>query len=63
MTFLRTQLSPATPSDISKPVSDWMASQIDAMHGVNVRDWDASNAAITRGNDLVDVIDAKCGLS
>jgi hypothetical protein len=33
------------------------------MHGVNVRDWDASNAAITRGNDLVDVIDAKCGLS
>ncbi|WP_264021141.1 hypothetical protein [Mycolicibacterium canariasense] len=40
-----------------------MASQIDAMHGVNVRDWDASNAAITRGNDLVDVIDEKCGLS
>lgn len=63
ISFLRTRLSPATPSDISKPVSDWMASQIDAMHGVNVRDWDASNAAITRGNDLVDVIDAKCGLS
>jgi hypothetical protein len=63
MSFLRTQLGQATPSDIRKDVSDWMASQIDAMHGVNVRDRDASNAAITRGNDLVDVIDGKCGLS
>ena len=63
MPFLRTQLSPATPGDIEESISDWMASQIDTMHEVNVRNWAASNAAITRGNDLVDVIDAKCGLS
>lgn len=63
MSYLRTQLTSATPVDIQAPISDWMTAQIDAMHGVNVRDWNASNAAITRGNDLVDVIDTKCGLS
>lgn len=63
MSYLRTQLTAATPDDVHTPISDWMAAQIDAMHGVNIRNWDASNAAITRGNNLVDVIDSRCGLS
>ena len=60
--FLRTQIGPATPADVEATITDWIATQIDSMHGVNVRNWSASNDAITRGNDLVDVIDAKCGL-
>jgi hypothetical protein len=63
ISYLRTQLTAVTPDDVRTPISDWMAAQIDAMHGVNIRNWDASNAAITRGNNLVDVIDARCGLS
>lgn len=61
--FLRTQISPATPSDVRALISDWMATQIDSMHGVNIRDWKESNAATTKGNDLVDIIDAKCGFN
>lgn len=60
--YLRTQLAPETPADVRTPIGNWIAAQIDSMHGVNMRDWSAANAAITRGNDLVDVIDAKCGL-
>jgi hypothetical protein len=33
------------------------------MHGVNIRNWKESNAATTKGNELVDMIDAACGLS
>lgn len=61
--FLRTQIGPATPAEVRAPITDWIGTQIDSMHGVNVRNWNASNAAITQGNDLVDVIDAKCGFS
>ncbi|RAV06670.1 hypothetical protein DQP55_23850 [Mycolicibacterium sp. GF69] len=61
--FLRTQIGPATPTEVRALITDWIGTQIDSMHGVNVRDWSASNDAITQGNDLVDVIDAKCGFS
>lgn len=61
--FLRTQIGPATPAEVRAPITDWIGTQIDSMHGVNVRNWDASNDAITQGNDLVDAIDAKCGFS
>ncbi len=62
ITFLRTQVGSATPPIVSTPIGDWIATQLDSMHGVNVRDWDASNAATERGNDLVDVIAPACGL-
>ena len=61
--FLRAQIGTATPADVKAPITDWIGTQIDSMHGVNVRNWNASNDAITQGNDLVDVIDAKCGFS
>ncbi|MCH9729735.1 MAG: hypothetical protein K0U84_08695 [Actinomycetia bacterium] len=60
--FLRTQISPATPPSVKTPITDWMAAQIDSMHGANIRHWDESNAATERGNDLVDVIAPACGL-
>jgi hypothetical protein len=60
--FLRTELSPVTPPVVGTPISDWITEQIDSMHGVNVRDWNASEAATKRGNDLVDVIAPACGL-
>ncbi|QZT54995.1 hypothetical protein JN084_18465 [Mycolicibacterium austroafricanum] len=61
--FLRTQIGPATPAEVGTPITDWIGTQIDSMHGVNMRNWNAANYAITQGNDLVDVIDAKCGFS
>lgn len=61
--FLRTQLGPATPAEVRALITDWIGTQIDSMHGVNMRNWNAANYAITQGNDLVDVIDAKCGFS
>lgn len=60
--FLRTQISPATPSRVQALLGDWIATQIDSMHGVNIRDWKDSNAATKKGNDLVDVIVPACGL-
>ena len=62
ITFLRTKIGPATPAAVRASVADWIATQIDSMHGVNVRDWGATNVATSRGNELVDVIVAECGL-
>jgi hypothetical protein len=62
ITFLRTRIGPATPPAVRASVADWIATQIDSMHGVNVRDWSATNVATSRGNELVDVIVAECGL-
>ena len=62
ITFLRTKVGPATPAAVRASVADWIATQIDSMHGVNVRDWSATNVATSRGNELVDVIVAECGL-
>ena len=61
--FLRTHIGSATPSEVRAPIIAWIGIQIDSMHEVNMRNWNAANHAITQGNDLVDVIDAKCGFS
>jgi hypothetical protein len=60
--FLRDEASTATPPDLLALVMAWTAAQIDSFHYANIRDWDASNAARERGNDLVDVIAPACGL-
>lgn len=60
--FLRTQISPATPPEVQRLIRDWTATQINSMHGANVRDWKQSNEATNKGNDLVDVIVPACGL-
>ncbi len=60
--FLRDETSTATPPDLLALVNEWTAAQIDSFHYANIRDWDASNAARDRGNDLVDVIAPACGL-
>jgi hypothetical protein len=62
ITYLRSQISPATPAEVLTPIDNWITAQIDSFHGANVRDWTASTAALDRGNTLVDVIDAECGL-
>lgn len=60
--YLRSQTSDATPPELRKLIQEWTAAQIDSFHGANVRDWNSSNAARDRGNDLVDVIAPACGL-
>jgi hypothetical protein len=60
--FLRTNVSPATPLTISEPIGQWIAASIDEMHAMNQRDWAAERTALTRGNELVDVIAPACGL-
>jgi hypothetical protein len=60
--YLRTQIEPAAPDDVVTPIRAWIASEIDRLHFVNMRDWPAASAALTRGNDLVDVIAPACGL-
>lgn len=60
--YLKTQLSPVTPTAVAVPIDNWIAAQIDSLHEVNLRHWDASNDAADRANDLVSPIVAKCGL-
>jgi hypothetical protein len=60
--YLRTQISPATPVDVSGPINEWISSEIDRLHYVNMRDWPAASASLDRGNNLVDVITPRCGL-
>lgn len=62
ISYLRTQLEPAAPKTVVEPIEAWIASEIDRLHFVNMRDWPAASAALTRGNDLVDVIAPACGL-
>jgi len=60
--FLRTKIEPATPAHVRAPIEHWMATQIDRLHAVNMRDWDASNVAADRANQLVSQIVTECGL-
>lgn len=62
ISYLRTQLDPAAPKAVAEPIEAWIASEINRLHFVNMRDWPAASAALTRGNDLVDVIAPACGL-
>lgn len=60
--YLRTQIEPAAPQSVGAPIRDWIASEIDRLHFVNMRDWAAASTALNRGNNLVDVIAPACGL-
>jgi hypothetical protein len=60
--FLRTKIEPATPAAILAPVESWITTQIDRLHAVNMRDWDASNVAADRANELVSKIVTECEL-
>jgi len=62
ISYLRTQIEPAAPESVAAPIRNWMASEIDRLHFVNMRDWAAASTALSRGNDLVDVIAPACGL-
>lgn len=60
--FLRTKIEPGTPDPVLTSVESWIATQIDRLHAVNMRDWDASNSAADRANELVLEIVTDCGL-
>lgn len=62
ISYLRTQIEPAAPEAVVAPINAWIASEIDRLHFVNMRDWPAASTALKRGNDLVDVIAPACGL-
>lgn len=63
VSYIRTQISPATPASITKPLEDWMAARIDMLHALNVRDWAGADRQQTRGNELIGTISSECGLS
>ncbi|GAT11686.1 hypothetical protein H7I77_00110 [Mycolicibacterium novocastrense] len=62
VSYLRTQLTDATPASTAKPLYDWMAARIDMLHALNMRHWDEADREQKRGNDLIDVIRSECGL-
>ena len=59
---LRNQIGNATPPEVRSLIEEWIVAQVNSFHATNVRDWNASNSARDRGNDLVDVIAPACGL-
>lgn len=59
---LRSQIGDATPPNVGPLIQAWIGAQINSFHATNIRDWDSSNSARDRGNDLVDVIAPACGL-
>lgn len=60
--YLRTQLTDATPASTAKPLQAWMEARIDMLHSLNMRHWDEADREQERGNDLIDVITSECGL-
>jgi hypothetical protein len=62
ISYLRTKIESAAPEVVVRPIEAWIASEIDRLHFVNMRDWPAASAELMRGNDLVDVIAPACGL-
>ena len=40
VSYLRTQLSDATPASTAIPLHGWMAANIDMLHALNMRQWD-----------------------
>lgn len=62
VSYLRTQLSDATPASTAIPLHDWMAANIDMLHALNMRHWDEAARELKRGNDVIDVITSECGL-
>lgn len=62
VSYLRAQLSAATPASTAIPLHNWMAANINMLHALNMRHWDEADREQKRGNDLVDVITSECGL-
>lgn len=42
LVYLRTKIEPTAPAAVLTPIRSWIAAQIDRLHAVNMRDWDAS---------------------
>ncbi|MBE5458336.1 hypothetical protein E3G52_005244 [Mycobacteroides abscessus] len=62
VSYLRTQMTDATPASTAVPLHDWMAANIDMLHALNMRHWDEAARELKRGNDVIDVITSECGL-
>jgi hypothetical protein len=62
VSYLRTQLTDATPASTAIPLHDWMAANIDMLHALNMRRWAEAARELKRGNDLIDIITSECGL-
>ncbi|UJL31615.1 hypothetical protein HZU38_15245 [Mycolicibacterium vanbaalenii] len=62
VSYLRTQLSDATPASTAKPLRAWITTRIDMLHALNMRHWDEAARELKSGNDLIDVITSECGL-
>lgn len=62
LVYLRTKMEPSAPAAILTPINNWIAAQIDRLHAVNMRDWNASNVANDRANELASKIVVECGL-
>jgi hypothetical protein len=62
VSYLRTQLTDATPASTAIPLHGWMAANIDMLHALNMRHWDEAARELKRGNGLIDVITSECGM-
>ncbi|MFV9633932.1 hypothetical protein [Mycobacterium neumannii] len=62
VSYLRSQLTDATPASTAVPLHDWMGASINMLHALNMRHWDEAAREQTRANDLIDVIRSECGL-
>jgi hypothetical protein len=62
VSYLRTQLSPATPNEVVEPIQQWIAASLDELHALVQRSWDAAEVALQRGNSLIDPVTSACGL-
>ncbi|WP_231740352.1 MULTISPECIES: hypothetical protein [unclassified Mycobacterium] len=62
VSYLRSQMSSATPVSTERPLNDWIDARIDMLHALNMRNWDQADREQQRGNDLIGVIRTECGL-
>lgn len=60
--YLRTQITDATPASTAAPLHDWMTASISMLHLLNIRHWDEADREQKRANDLIDAITSECGL-
>lgn len=62
ISYLRTQMSPATPPDVAQPIELWTAASVDELHALVQRSWGEAEVALQRGNSLINPITDACGL-
>ena len=62
LSYLRTQMSPATPREVTQPIEQWITAGVDEMHALVQRSWEAAEVALQRGNSFIDPIASACGL-